>query len=238
MAGPDFSIVVPVLYEEDAITGLLAHLQDIGAGRRGEVIVVDGDPRGGTIGRVRDDRVVAMTSPPWRSRQMNAGAAAARGHTLIFLHVDTLLPRDALAAIDRVSSDDRYVGGAFCLRFDSDRFIYRVMSRVVTLRSRYNRMPYGDQCIFLRRRYFERIGGYREMPIMEDVEIVRRIRRAGGQLKILDSAVRTSCRRMEAEGVARRVAINCMLMTLYNLGVSPERLARFYTEAYRADRGS
>jgi len=233
MARPELSIVVPVLYEEDTIAGLLEHIRGIDADERCEVIVVDGDPGGGTIRRIDDDRVVKMTSRQWRSRQMNAGAAAARGDGLVFLHADTHLPRNALTDIDSVLRDDRYIGGAFRLRFDSERFVYRFMSAFVTVRSRWNRLPYGDQALFVRRDFFERIGGYREIPIMEDVEIVRRIRRSGGRVKILDSSVRTSCRRMEAEGIAKRVLRNWMMMVLYNLGVSPDKLVRFYSEDYR-----
>ena len=232
-AGPDFSIVVPVLYEEDTIAGLLEHIGGLDGAGRCEVIVVDGDPAGGTLQTIQDDRVVTMTSPPWRSRQMNAGAAAARGPTLIFLHADTRLPPDALSDIDAALRGDKFVGGAFRLRFDSDRFIYRLMSGFVTIRSRWNRLPYGDQAIFLRRGYFERIGGYSEIPLMEDVDIVRRIRRLGGRIKILDSSVRTSRRRLEAEGVARRVLQNWLITVLYAVGVSPEKLVRFYSEDYR-----
>ena len=235
--GPDFSIVVPVLYEEDTIAGLLEHIGGLDGAERCEVIVVDGDPAGGTIGTIQDDRVVTMTSPRWRSRQMNAGAAAARSATLIFLHADTLLPPGALSDIDAALSSDEIVGGAFRLRFDSDRFIYRVMSGFVTVRSRWNRLPYGDQAIFLRRGHFERIGGYSEIPLMEDVEIVRRVRRLGGRMKILDSFVRTSCRRLEAEGLARRVLQNYMISILYAAGVSPEKLVRFYSEDYRLKNG-
>jgi rSAM/selenodomain-associated transferase 2 len=233
MARPEISIVVPVLYEQDTIAGLLEQLRGIDAEEICEVIVVDGDPEGGTIRRIEHGRVVTLTSQPWRSRQMNAGATAARGHTLVFLHADTLLPRNALSEINDVLRDDRFVGGAFRLKFDSDRFVYRFMSAFVTLRSRCNRLPYGDQSIFVRREFFERIGGYREIPIMEDVEFVRRTRKFGGRLKILDSTVQTSCRRMEAEGVAKRALKNWMMTILYSLGVSPEKLVRFYTEDYR-----
>ena len=236
MASPELSIVVPVLYEEDTITGLLEHISGLDGCEHSEVIVVDGDPEGGTIGRIEDDRVFKMTSRRWRSRQMNAGASAARGHTILFLHADSRLPPGALDDIDRVVRDDRYVGGAFRLTFDSDRNIYRFISRFVTLRSRWNRLPYGDQAFFIRRQYFERIGGFREIPVMEDVEIVRRIRRSGGRLKILDSAVRTSCRRLESEGIARRVLQNWMMTVLYNVGVPPEKLVRFYSDDYRRKR--
>lgn len=234
MVEPGISIVVPVLYEQDTIAGLLRHLRQIdGENDSVEIIVVDGDPRGGTIRRIEDDGVVTMTSKPWRSRQMNAGAAVARGDILLFLHADTLLPRNALIEITDALREERYVGGAFRMRFDSDRPVYRFMSAFVTLRSRWNGLPYGDQSIFIRRDYFERSGGYREIPVMEDVELVGRIRRAGGRLKILDATVQTSRRRMEAEGVARRALLNWMMTILYRFGVSPEKLVRFYTEDYR-----
>jgi hypothetical protein len=110
------------------------------------------------------------------------------------------------------------------------------MSRFVTLRSKLNHLPYGDQAIFVRRRVFERLGGYREIPIMEDVELVRRARSSGVRMKILDSTVQTSCRRMEAEGVAKRALQNWMISALYALGVKPEKLVRFYSEDYRRNR--
>lgn len=231
--GPDFSIVVPVLYERDSIGVLLEHIRRLDTGNRCEVIVVDGEPNGGTIEMIEDDQVVKMISRPWRSRQMNAGAAAARGDVLVFLHADTFLPDKALSDIDAVVCNSDRVGGAFRLRFDSDRPTYRLISLFVTLRTRVNRQPYGDQALFLRRKYFEKIGGYREIPLMEDVEIVRRIRRSGGRIDILASSVRTSSRRMEAEGIIRRVIKNWLITVLYNLGVSPDKLVRYYTESYR-----
>jgi rSAM/selenodomain-associated transferase 2 len=233
MAAPDFSIVVPVLYEEDTIAGLLERLRRIEAYECCEVIVVDGDPLRGTIRSVTDERVVTLTSPPWRSRQMNAGAAVARGRVLVFLHADTFLPWGALNEIEEAVRDGRFEGGAFRLEFDSDRTIYRFMSRFVTLRSKWNRLPYGDQAIFVTKRLFERLGGYSEIPIMEDVEFVRRARRSGARMKILDSTVQTSCRRMEAEGVVKRALQNWMMIILYTLGVKPEKLVRFYSEDYR-----
>jgi rSAM/selenodomain-associated transferase 2 len=229
---PKYSIVVPVLYEQDTIGGLLDHIETIDGFARCQLIIVDGDPEGGTIGKIANDRVIRLVSPPGRSRQMNAGAAVATGEILIFLHADTCFPRGALDEIERVLARGA-VAGAFRLCFDSDRFVYRLMSFFVTLRSRWNRLPYGDQAIFIRRDFFEKIGGYKDIPIMEDVDIVRRIRRAGGNLQILDSAVRTSNRRLEAEGITRRVLKNWMMMILYNLGVSPLKLARFYSEEYR-----
>jgi len=229
---PDISIVIPVLYEADTIGATLDHVRNVDSGGRCQVIVVDGDPGGGTIETITRNDVMTLVSRPWRSRQMNAGAAAASGGILLFLHADTLLPDTAISDIVRVVRGGS-VGGAFRLRFDSNRLVYRIMSGFVTIRSRLNRLPYGDQAIFLRRDYFQEIGGYNEIPLMEDVEIVRRIRRFGARLTILDTAVRTSCRRMESEGIAKRVVQNWLISILYNVGVSPEKLVKYYTEDYR-----
>jgi rSAM/selenodomain-associated transferase 2 len=228
---PDFSIVVPVLYERDTIAEFLHDLRGIHGYERCELIVVDGEPGGGTIRGIPDDGVVTVTSPPGRARQMNAGAAVARGDTLVFLHADTRLPDGALAEIDRTLAGAD--AGAFRLTFDSNRFIYRVMAGFVTIRSCWNRLPYGDQALFVRRRFFEQLGGYSDIPIMEDVDIVRRIRRSGGRLKIIHSPVRTSCRRLEEEGIFRRVMLNWMMTVLYNLGVSPHKLVRYYRNDHR-----
>jgi rSAM/selenodomain-associated transferase 2 len=229
---PDISIVIPVLYEADTIGDTLEHVRKIESGDRFQVIVVDGDPGGGTIETITRNDVMTLVSRPWRSRQMNAGAAAASGGILLFLHADTLLPDTVFSDIVHVVRGGS-VGGAFRLRFDSNRLVYRIMSGFVTIRSRLNRLPYGDQAIFLRRDYFQEIGGYDEIPLMEDVEIVRRIRRLGGRLTILDTAVRTSCRRMESEGIAKRVVQNWLISILYNFGASPEKLVKYYTEDYR-----
>lgn len=231
---PDFSIVIPVLYEQRTIAGFLEDLGRVRDYSRCELIVVDGEPDGGTIREISGDGVVTMISPPGRARQMNAGAAVARGDVLLFLHADTRLPAGALAEVERALAGAD--AGAFRLSFDSNRFIYRVMAGFVTIRAHWNRLPYGDQALFMRRRYFEQLGGYSDIPILEDVDIVRRIRRSGGRLEIIKSRVRTSCRRMEAEGIFRRVTLNWMMTVLYNLGVSPHKLARFYRDDYRRGR--
>lgn len=227
------SVVVPVFREEGIINDLLSHLRRLDPVRKAEIIVVDGDPQSRTLDVVEDDGVVLIASPRGRGPQMNAGAAAARGEILLFLHADTTLPPGGLEMIHEAMRDSGVVGGAFRLAFDSNRLIYRLMARVVSIRTNLNKMPYGDQGVFVRRRYFDAIGGFAPVPIMEDVDLARRIRRLGGQLKILDSAVITSRRRMEAEGIVRGVTRNVIITLLYNLGVSPARLAPWYRDDYR-----
>lgn len=225
---PRISVVMPVLHEADWIDGVIAHTRGLPGGGDCEVIVVDGDPAGDTLAAVAQPGVAGMRAERGRSRQMNAGAAAARGEVLLFLHADTFLPPTAFADIDACLAEPACVGGAFRHRFDSPRPVYRLMSALVTLRSRWTRLPFGDQAIFLRRAFFESIGGFAPIPVMEDVELVRRIRRRGGRLRITRSAVVTSRRRLEREGIARRVVKNWAMLVLFELGVPARRLARFY----------
>lgn len=159
---------------------------------------------------------------------MNEGAKNARGDILIFLHADTALPPDALRLIDKVMQNRRVVGGAFDLGFQSVRFAFKMIASVASLRSRFTRVPFGDQAPFFRREYFERIGGYKEIPIMEDVELMERIRRRGDLIAFIDKRVLTSPRRWEEEGLLRCTLRNWLLQWLYLLGVPPERLARYY----------
>lgn len=215
------------------IESCVARLRRMDPGRTCEIVVVDGDPGASTLRAITDPDVVTLTSPRGRAVQMNAGAAAARGDILLFLHVDTALPPGAPALIGEVAGDPRYTGGAFRLRFDSDRPVYKAMAAMVSIRTRLNRMPYGDQAIFLRRTAFDALGGFAAIPVMEDVDLVRRIRRRGWRLRMLDAAVVTSRRRMEAEGLLRAVTRNIALVALYRLGVSPARLAAWYTDDYR-----
>lgn len=236
MAGsnaPDFSIVIPVLHEVGTINGLLEHIRSLDGAERCEIIIVDGDPEGETIRTIAGKDAVKIVSSTGRSRQMNAGAAVARGEVIVFLHADTFLPGTAFSDIDGALAKERCEAGAFRLRFDSRRWIYRVMSAFVSLRTSWNRLPYGDQAIFIRRRFFEEIGGYKPIPLMEDVELMRRIRNSGRPIAMVNACVTTSCRRMQAEGILRRILLNWMITVLYNMGVPPERLTRFYTEDHR-----
>lgn len=224
----ELSIVIPVLDEQEHINPCLDRLRAQGLRNTCQIIVVDGDPEGGTIRAVRDKRVICLTSERGRGRQMNAGAAAARGNILLFLHVDTRLPPNARAGIAAVMETHRYVGGAFRLGIDSGSWFLKGVAAQANLRCRMDRIPYGDQAIFLSRTYFREIGGFREIPIMEDVDLMCRIRSNGAKIHILRDRAMTSPRRWEAEGPLYATLRNQVMRFLYSLGVSPERLARFY----------
>jgi rSAM/selenodomain-associated transferase 2 len=159
---------------------------------------------------------------------MNTGAAVAHGEILIFLHADTTLPDNALGKISRALQDRNYVGGAFDLRIDSDRLFLKYIATRASLRSRWNRIPYGGQAIFIRKKYFDQIGGDKEIPLMEDIDLMRRIKKDGKQIVIFSDKVITSARRWESEGALYTTLRNQILVRLFYLGVSPHRLAKYY----------
>lgn len=159
---------------------------------------------------------------------MNCGAAKSSGDILIFLHADTRLPMNSLHRIAAVMEDKACIGGAFDLGIDSDHFAFRIIEKMASWRSRLTSIPYGDQAIFIRRDYFQSLGGFKNIPIMEDVELMRRIKHRQGKINILKDKVKTSPRRWETEGVVFCTLRNWFLITLYLLGVKPETLAKFY----------
>ena len=219
------SIVIPVLDEAETLPATLAALQ--GLRRLGhEVVVVDGGSRDGTprIAEAVADRVV--TCPPGRARQMNAGAAAATRAVLLFLHADTLLPPQADRRILEALGAGR-IWGRFDVRLSGSAWPFRVIERMMNWRSRLSGMATGDQAIFVRREAFVRIGGFPEIPLMEDLELSRRLRRHG-RPACLRPPVVTSSRRWEERGIVPTVLLMWGLRLAWFLGVPPRRLARLY----------
>jgi rSAM/selenodomain-associated transferase 2 len=226
-----FSIILPVLNERDLINPLLDHLESLEGNENCEFIVVDGSPDGGTIEAVTRRRVQCVISPQGRASQMNAGAATATGEILIFLHADTRLPRQALERINKAMTRQALIGGAFDLSIDTERLMLKTIARIASLRSRLTRIPYGDQVIFIRRDYFHQMGGYTVIPLMEDVALMRRIKRAGGRIGFIPEPVITSARRWEQEGILYTTLRNWLLLSAYTLGADPDNLVKYYKEA-------
>lgn len=223
-AGPyRLTAVIPVLNDADAAERLLAQ---IGPDSEVEVIIVDGglDSRLERIAGTRPGTRVLRTSAG-RARQMNAGAREADGDWLLFLHADSQLPsgwRHAMAAMSAEA-----VGGWFRFALDDAAWQARVIERLVGWRVRVMRLPYGDQGLFVRRAVFNDMGGFADLPLLEDVEFVRRLVSAGPVAEVA-LPLRTSARRWRRDGWFRRSARNGLIVSLYFAGVSPARLARWY----------
>ena len=225
---PLFSVIIPVLNESPGINEVISRLQAQKPEGGMELVIVDGDQSGSTISGIASECVSKMISERGRARQMNNGAAIAKGEILVFLHADTRLPAGAFSLIHQAMSDRRFVAGAFDLGFDTHRIIFKITENYVHIRSRLTKVPFGDQAIFIRRSYFQELGGYRNIPIMEDVDLMKRIRKHGDRIIIIPEKVLTSPRRYEAEGILFCTFRNWMLQILYGCGVSPERLEKWY----------
>jgi len=225
---PTISIIIPVLYEAHGINVCLEALFARFSEESFEVIAVDGDAEKTTICQIVHPDVITLCTQPGRGKQMNAGANAATGDILIFLHADTRMPHHALSRVREVMDDKQYVAGAFTLRFESQRRGFALIARAASWRCRLTRLPYGDQAFFMSRKYFHEIGGFAEIPIMEDVEMMRRIRKRGERIRILHDAVTTSPRRWEKDGILRSVIRTWVLAFLFAFGADPVKLAKYY----------
>ncbi|HYY25249.1 MAG TPA: TIGR04283 family arsenosugar biosynthesis glycosyltransferase [Candidatus Udaeobacter sp.] len=221
------SVVIPVLNEEKSIGPALTALQSLAPD---ELIVIDG----GSTDRSREIceslGVTVISAPSGRGRQMNHGARRATGDILLFLHADTRLPLSAFDDVRSALRNPACVGGRFDLELDDRRWMLRVIGAMISLRSRLTKVATGDQAIFVRREMFEKIGGYPEIPLMEDVAFSRAMKHVG-KVACLRSRVITSARRWQTEGVWRTMLKMWILKSLYLLGVEPARLTRYYGDA-------
>lgn len=218
------SIIVPTLNEEAWVGDLLAGAR----AQADELIVTDGGSADRTVEVARRLGARVVAGPPGRGGQLNRGAAAAEGDVLLFLHADTRLPAGAAAAV-RAAIAGGAAGGGFLVRFDDRRPLMRFGGFLASLRTRLTRLPLGDQAQFVARETFERLGGYRDWPILEDLDFARRLKRAG-RVAILAGPVTTSARRFNARGALAAVARNWWIWLLFSLGATPRRLARLYRD--------
>ncbi len=226
---PLVSIVVPILEEAAGLPGLLDHLRALPG--HWEVLVVDGGSRdaGGELA-ARHALAPSVLGPvAGRAAQLDAGAAAAHGEALIFLHADSRLPAAAYSSVTAALRDPRTVGGNFALRFDgADRF-----SRVLTAWYAVQRRAgvyYGDSSVWVRRSTYAALGGFRALAIMDDYDFVRRMERRG-RTRCLTGPATTSPRRWHALGVPRTIVAWVVIRWLYLLGVPADRLAGLYRRA-------
>lgn len=211
------SIIVPVLNEATALPAALEEL--LGQPGDFEVVVVDGGSSDGSRAVVADyPAVKLLQAPTGRAAQMNAGAAAARGDVLLFLHADTTLPAGAVAALDTAQRNEPWQAGAFRHRFAPDDWRLRLVSWLNNLRCRRSRIYFGDQAIFVRRELFERLGGYPQVPMLEDVIFCERLRRVTRAVLLAD-AVTTDARRFLHHGVWRSSMRALLILVRHRLGL-------------------
>ena len=218
------SVIIPTLNEADYLPRALGSLCDA---ENLEVLVVDGGSYDATTDIAKREGCRVLLSPPGRALQMNAAARVASGSILLFLHADTRLPPGFDSTVLSALQKPGIVAGAFRLRIGGPGWSLRAIERAVAIRSRLLQMPYGDQGLFVRNETFHQLGGFSELPVMEDFEFVRRLRRRG-EIWIASLPVTTSGRRWQELGPWRTTWINQKVILGYHLGVSPERLAAWY----------
>jgi hypothetical protein len=219
---PLVSVIIPALNEAERIGSAINRARADGA----EAIVADGGSDDRTREVARAHGAIVVNSARGRARQMNLGSAKASGEVLLFLHADTLLPEDFVEEV-RDAMNGGAVAGAFRLGVDDGSRAMRVIAWWANWRSRWLRRPYGDQALFVRRDLFREMGGYDELPIMEDYDLVRRVRRHG-KIRLAPGVAITSARRWRRLGPWRTFFRNQAIVVAWHLGVSPERLAAYY----------
>ena len=217
------SVVIPALNEARHLEDVLLVLRDA---KNVETIVVDGGSRDQTVEIAEQHGCRLLRCSPGRARQMNAGAEAATGSILVFLHADTRLPAGFDTAVRTILQESSVLAGGFRLGIDAPGLLFRILEWTANLRASWLGMPYGDQALFLRKETFAGLGGFSELPIMEDFEFVKRLRRLGS-IRIVPLPAITSARRWQELGIWRTTWINQKIVLGYYFGVSPQRLAHW-----------
>lgn len=224
-------IIIPTLNEERTLPRTLDHLRHECFD---DLVIVDGGSRDQTrevAARICQTlgslKTRILSTAPGRGHQMNVGAAALDSDILVFLHADTLLPRNSRMLIEQAMHHHSCVGGRFDVQFEMDRGYAWLISRMMNLRSRLTGMATGDQAIFVKKSVFHQIGGFSEIPIMEDIDLSRKLKRHG-PTAALRAKVTTSFRRWEHHGPLRTILLMWALRSLYWVGLSPHTLHKFY----------
>ena len=226
MADLSIAVIVPVLNEAEALTDMLPKLVVLPVD---ELVFVDGGSTDESRQMLTEAGIVWLASERGRAAQMNAGAAMCQSDVLLFLHADSLIDSGHIQAVRQAMKDADMVGGRFDLHIDGDDQPFPLIARLINWRSRISRISTGDQAMFVRRAVFRRLGGFPEQPLMEDVELSKRLKRQG-DIACLRKTVTTSGRRWQKQGVIRTVLLMWKLRLLYWLGVSPGKLAQMYRD--------
>lgn len=222
---PRISVIIPVFYEDETLLHTIDQLRARAHTQNFEIIVVDTYEKT-TITRLHEKDIHVVLAPKGRAFQMNEGAYKARGEILLFLHADTLVPPNWDVCIKEALHVNH--AGAFSLGIDDTFFAFRFLETMANLRTSFTQIPYGDQAQFFSTSFFKKLGGYTEIPLMEDVEIMKRIQKQGNKIALLNVKVLTSSRRWHKEGILYTTLRNRLISFLYWLGVHPDLLKRYY----------
>ncbi len=226
------SIIIPTLNEAAVLGKTLAAIGPAALDQL-EVIVVDGGSWDETVAIAQDWGAKVLTSSPGRAKQMNQGAARATGDLLLFLHGDTQLPKAFFLEVQEILTKPQVVAGAFGLEIDHRAWGLRWVEWGVGVRSRWFQMPYGDQAIFIRADRFREVGGFRDLPIMEDFALMQSLQKLG-RIEIAPSAVKTHARRWQHLGIWRTTGLNQVMILGYLLGVPLDTLKTWYRTQRRS----
>ena len=221
------SVVIPTLDEEERLPVLLGSLGACGADAPEEVIVVDGGSRDRTVEVAERAGARVVRAPRGRGAQLRHGAEAATGDLLLFLHADTRVAPPALAAVRRTLRDPGPIAAGLRQRIDQRGAVYRLIERAADLRVRCG-WVYGDSGLVVRRRAYEEVGGFRDLPLFEDLDLSRRLRRRGRIRLVRAAELTVSARRWQRDGAVRRTVWNWLLTVAWLAGVDPARLVRYY----------
>ncbi len=218
------SVVIPGKNEAENIPACLESLKTLGDI---EIIYVDGGSSDGSPEIAKNLGASTYSSPPGRAKQMNLGASVAAGEILLFLHADTILPPMDRSILEKTLAGKNIIAGVFSLRFQPTSHALKIISGAANLRSRLASLPFGDQGLFLKKEVFKKLEGFRDLALMEDVDIVRRLGKIG-KIETLPNAITTSSRRWQDHGVFRTSLKNQLILLAWRAGVSEEALANFY----------
>jgi len=177
---------------------------------------------------ISNNNIILANSKKGRAKQMNKGASIASNEILLFLHADTILPKNAFDEIFHILSKKDIQAGAFDLSFNSNKSMLKIIAKIASFRSRITNIPYGDQAIFIKKDIFEKIGKYEDIPLMEDVNLMQKLKKYNYKIEISKQKVVTSSRKWDNSGIIYTTIRNWILISLYFLGVTPKKLAKFY----------
>lgn len=221
----NLSIIIPTLNEQSTIADAIERAWALSPL---DVIVADGGSEDDTWELAQQKATQVLEAPKGRGPQQNAGAAVAQGDAFLFLHADTWLQAASREQLNVALADDRTQYGAFCQTIEASGTLYRLLEAGNTFRARRLRIPYGDQGLFFRRDFFDSIGGFPDLPLMEELRLMRQLRQQGHSPTILPGPIHVSARRWQKRGVVRQTLLNWSLVWKDRKGVPAKELAAAY----------